>query len=45
MIYVKSKYTGQCYAIYDSSALQYGGWVYISKEEFDAYNKRMGYVK
>ena len=35
MIYVKSKYTNNCYAIWDSSALQYDSWIYITKEEFE----------
>ena len=45
MLYVKSKFTGECWAIYDASALQYNGWVRITKKEYDEYNKRMGYVK
>lgn len=42
MVYVKSKYTGYCYAIWDSSVLKYDGWIYITKEEFDAYAKSVG---
>ena len=42
MVYVKSKYTGQCYVIWDSSALEYGGWIFISKEEYKEYIKRLG---
>ena len=37
MIYVKSKYTGFCYAIWDASALNYDGWIVISKEEYKEY--------
>lgn len=43
MIYVKSKHTGQCYAIYDYTALQYNGWLFITREEFEEYNRKMGF--
>lgn len=44
MVYVKSKYTGYCFAIWDSSVLKYDGWIYITKEEYNEYVKSVGLV-
>ena len=42
MLYVKSKYTGYCYGIWDTSILQYDGWIIITKEEYNEYVKSVG---
>lgn len=44
MVYVKSKYTGFCFAVWDSSVLKYDGWIYITKAEYNEYVKSVGLV-